>query len=673
MLTGVGGGTGVRAPARAARAGGARRQRNRRGQAAPASPLRRRLVWTLALSVALGALFLLALSQSLVSAVNSDGSANILQAQAMLHGNPLLRGWWTSDVSFYTTELPEYALVVAARGVSPDVVHICGALTYTLTVALAALLARGSAAGLAGWRRAGLAAGIMLAPSILGGTEVFLENPDHFGTSVPVLLLFLLLDWWDRPDRRDRPLYRWYVPAAACLLLAWTQLGDELSLMAATAPIAAVCACRLIARAAAAVRRRPQAGRGAGLRTGLAEDGPLLAAAIASIGIAQLGQRAITAMGGFDLRPIPGGRLAPLGQVPGNLHLLWTSIVLLFGANNPGVPRRAITRSQHIPLVLMTDLHVIGLLLAGAGLVAGIAVGFLGWAGRPGGPARPGRPGRVGRRGKPGDVDQAAEAPEAPEAAEAPEADEADEGGARVTQILVAAIGLTMAAAVFSSVLQSVASAHEIAILVPLSAVLAGRTLPSLAARLAPASARLAPGPARLAPGAAQRAPGAGRRLASPAARAGRVATVALAAWLAVGVAEMGYGAAWPATPVPVQSVADWLTAHHQRDGLAAYWQAAQTTVASGGAIQVAPVTDSAAAAMHWNAAARWYWRGLQRATFVITEARPRQPEPALALAAVRARFGRPAGEYHVGGFIIMTYRYNLLTRVRGGGFPGLS
>ena len=106
----------------------------------------------------------------------------------MLHGNPLLRGWWTTDVSFYTTELPEYALVVAVRGLSPDVVHICGALTYTLTVAFAALLARGSATGGAGWRRAGLAVAIMLAPSILGGTEVFLENPDHFGTSVPVLL-----------------------------------------------------------------------------------------------------------------------------------------------------------------------------------------------------------------------------------------------------------------------------------------------------------------------------------------------------------------------------------------------------------------------------------------------------------------------------------------------------
>ena len=162
------------------------------------------MAWALALAVALAALFLLALSQSLTSALSSDGASNILQAQAMLHGNPLLRGWWTSDVSFFTTELPEYALVVAARGASPDVVHICGALTYTLTVALAALLARGRATGPAGLRRAGIAVAIMLAPSVLGGTEVFLENPDHFGTSVPVLLVLLLLEWGEGATRSRR-------------------------------------------------------------------------------------------------------------------------------------------------------------------------------------------------------------------------------------------------------------------------------------------------------------------------------------------------------------------------------------------------------------------------------------------------------------------------------------
>ena len=568
MLAGVGD------RARADAADAARRRAG--GGPAARSQRQRRLAWSLALAIAQAALFTLSLCQSLTSAINSDGAANILQAQAMLHGNPLLRGWWTSDVSFYTTELPEYALVVAARGVSPDVVHICGALTYTLAVALAALVARGRATGAAGLRRAGLAVAIMLAPSILGGTEVFLENPDHFGTSVPVLLLLLLLDRGDEPGRRDRIVGRWYLPAAACALLAWTQVGDELSLAAATIPVAVVCACRL---AVAGLRRRSRAG----LRT----DGLLLAAAVVSVEVGLLTDYVIRAIGGFVQQTIAGQQLAPLRQLPGNAHLLWQSLVVIFGANNPGVPKRAITISAHVPLVLMTSLHVIGLVLALAGLVAGIAVGFLG-------------------RG--GDRD-------------------------RVTQILVVAIGVTVAAAVFGTVLKSLATAHEVAILLPLGAVLAGRTLPPLARRLV--SSRRQP-----------------------------VATVALAGWLAVGAAEMCYAAQWPAAPVSVQTVADWLVAHHQRDGLAAYWQAAQTTVTSGGRVLVAPVTQSATAPMPWEVAADWYRPGLRRATFVIAGAGPQHLEKPLSVAEVRARFGRPAAEYHVGDDVIMIYRYNLLTRL---------
>jgi hypothetical protein len=582
MLAEVGGRTGLRS-ARAAR-----------------SSWRRTLAWAVALAVAFAALFLLSLSQSRSSALSSDGASNILQAQAMLHGNPLLRGWWTSDVSFYTTELPEYALAVAARGLSPDVVHICGALTYTLAVALAGLLARGRATGAAGLRRAGIAVAIMLAPSVLGGTEVFLENPDHFGTSVPILLVLLLLDRGKGRDDADAP--RWYVPAAVCVLLAWSQVGDELSLVAATVPIGAVCAFRL---AVTLIRRRP--------RAELRWDGLLVAAALVSVAVARIAERALRAIGGFDQRPIPSTRLASLAQVPGNARLLSQSIVLLFGANNPGKPSQPLTISRHVPLLLSADLHVIGLVVAGAGLIAGIAAGFFG---------RPARPGGL--------------------------------GWDRVVQILVAAIGVTIAAGLFTTVMQSLSSAHEVAILLPLGAVLEGRTLPSSARPLV-------------------------RRLAEARAPSVRVATVttaatvALAGWLAVGVSDAAYGAAWPASPLPVQSVAAWLVAHHQRDGLATYWQGTETTVASGGRVLVAPVTATGTAAKHWEASSAWYQPSRYRATFVIAGLSPISSENALSVAAARARFGRPAAEYHVGIDIVMIYRYNLLTRLNGRTFPGPS
>jgi hypothetical protein len=598
MLTGVGGRTGRRRGV----GGGDGAQGSRRG---------RRLTWTVALAVALAVLFILSLSQSLIGAVNSDGASNILQAQAMLHGNPLLRGWWTADVSFYTTELPEYALVVAARGLSPDVVHICGALTYTLTVALAALLARGRARGAAGARRAGLAAAIMLAPSI-GGTAIFLENPDHFGTSVPILLLLLLLD---REEGRDLRPASWYVAAAVCVLLAWIQVGDELSMVAATVPVAVVCAFRVVI---GVIRRRP--------RAGLLRDGLLLAAALISVAVARIAERALRALGGFDLRPVPGAELASLRQLSGNARVLWDSIVVLFGANRPGPPGRAITISQHDLLAAMADLHVIGLALAGAGLVAGIAVGFFGWVGRADGSAQPDQPDQPDRPDRPG------------------------EDRDRVDQILVVDIGVTLAAGLFSTVLQSTSSAHEVAILVPLGAVLAARTLPPLARRLIGAWSQRA-------------------RVRSAA--VATVATVALVGWLAVGAAEMGYAATWPAAPVPVQNLAAWLVDHHERDGLAAYWQAAETTVTSGGRVLVAPVALSATGPKRWEASAAWYQPGRYRATFVLAEVRPQSPQDALTVATARARFGKPASEYDVGGIVVMIYRYNLLTRLHGGAFPG--
>jgi hypothetical protein len=598
MLAEVGGRTGLRS-ARAAR-----------------SPWRRRLVWAAALAVALAVLFLLAFSQSRSSALSSDGASNILQASAMLHGNPLLRGWWTSDVSFYTTELPEYALVVAARGLTPDVVHICGALTYVLAVALAGLAARGRAAGAVGLRRAGIAVAIMLAPSVLGGTEVFLENPDHFGTSVPLLLALLLLDWGQ--GRAEASARRWYVPLALCALLALAQVGDELSLVVATVPVAAVCLFRLVV---SLIRRRPLAE--------LRWDGLLAAAALISIAVARIAERVLRAAGGFDQRPIPGSRLAPLHHVPANARLLYQSVVLLFGANNPGAPGQSLTLDRHLPLVLSADLHVIGLLVAGAGLIAGIAAGYLGWPGRPGGPHR---------------------------------VDWADRD--RVVQILVVAIGVTLAAGLFTTVLQTLSSAHEIAVLLPLGAVLAGRTLPASAR---PLVRRLADARARRSRDSAVRRPPATMAAVTTA------VTIALAGWLAVGLAEAAYGATWPATAVPMQDVAGWLVAHHQQEGLASYWQATDTSVASGGRVVVAPVTTSAGAAKHWESSSTWYQPSQSRATFVIAGDAPRSTENSLSVARVRAQFGRPAAEYHVGVDVIMIYRYNLLTRLNGRAFPGPS
>jgi hypothetical protein len=90
-------------------------------------------------------LYVAYLGQSRSLGTDADGAGNVLQAWDMLHGNPLLRGWWLSDVSFYTTELPEYMLVELARGLNSGVINAAGAATYTLLLTLAVLVAKGRA------------------------------------------------------------------------------------------------------------------------------------------------------------------------------------------------------------------------------------------------------------------------------------------------------------------------------------------------------------------------------------------------------------------------------------------------------------------------------------------------------------------------------------------------
>jgi hypothetical protein len=522
----------------------------------PPPSWRSRLLWAGGLLLAAAGLFILYFRQSRVASFNSDGASQVLQAQDMLHGNLLLRGWWTGDVSFYTTELPEYMLVDLVRGLRPDVVHICGALTYTLTVLLAALLARGRATGLAGAVRALLAVGIMLAPSIASGTPVLLENPDHFGTAVPILVVLLIL---------DRAPERWYAPVTVCGLLAWAQVADDLAMVAVAVPVAAVAVVRLVLLA---IRLHP-------LRE-FRYDTALGIAAAVSILLAAGTDKAIRALGGFGLLPLPQQLFVSGSQLPGHIRALGETLLLLFGANSQG--------DQGLPFI--AQFHLIGLALAGLALLAAIIWYFT----------------RVDR----------------------------------VTQIVVAAAVATMAAAILTIELASVGQAHEVAVLLPFGAVLAGRVLPGLL-----------PDPDKVR---------AARRALLPAG----------GAWLAVGLAALCY--AGTGAPVSAENLplAGWLTAHGYTEGLAAYWEASSTTVDSGGKTLVAPVTNLGTAVYAWEADAAWYDPRTRRANFVVAMENPSGPLGGIAVSAGQEFFGRPAHTYRVDGYVIMVYRYNLLTRLTG-------
>ncbi len=254
----------------------------RRSPARPAT-IRRRSVTILLFALVAAGLFTLYLRVSRTYPENSDEANILLMAWDMLHGHVMLHGWAMSDVSFYTTELPQYALLESFLGLRPDTAHVGAAMTYTLVVLLAAILARGKrreVPGAEGAIRMLLTAGILIAPQLGAGVFILLLSVGHIGTAVPLMLTWLVIDrsgsahgGWVRGARR------WPQAVAVCLLLAWALVADPLVLVTGIIPLAAVCLMRFF-RALSRLSR--QAGRPAWRRAALAARGYELALAIAA-------------------------------------------------------------------------------------------------------------------------------------------------------------------------------------------------------------------------------------------------------------------------------------------------------------------------------------------------------------------------------------------------------
>jgi hypothetical protein len=290
-------------------------------------------VWVLGIIAAFASYLQLARTR----AVNSDGAGQALQAWDMLHGNLLLHGWLLGDVSYYTTELPQYMLVEFLRGLNKDVVHVAAAMTYTLAVLLAALLAKGNAAGRQAVARVLIAVGIMLAPQLASGVNILISSPDHIGTSVTVMVVWLILD-------HARP--RWYVPVIVGVFLAWAEAADMLVLYIGVLPLTGVCAVR--ACQAVAIERKPLASQWYDMALGAAA---LLAAATGVLAL-----RVIHAQGGFYM-PAPSAQFAHGGTaLVHNLVITAQGLLLLGGADFLGLRLTAST--------VFTMLHVVGVSLA---------------------------------------------------------------------------------------------------------------------------------------------------------------------------------------------------------------------------------------------------------------------------------------------------------------------
>jgi hypothetical protein len=265
-------------------------------------------------------LFVAYLRLSETYSLNSDSANILLMGRDLLHGHLLLHGWYMSDVSFYPTELPQYALLESLLGLHMQTAHVAAAMTYTLTFLLAVLLARSGSTGRAAMIRTLIAAGIMLAPQFGLGVFALDLSVGHIGTAVPLLLTWLLL---------DKAPARWYVPVLTALLLTWVLVADPIVYVVGIAPLALVCAVRVIR----------------GLITGSGHWTTRIAdrwyelslgtAAVAAAGMALVVTRILSHLGGFVLNKLPFYFRSP-SHLHHNAPAAW-KVLQIFGANYAGL------------------------------------------------------------------------------------------------------------------------------------------------------------------------------------------------------------------------------------------------------------------------------------------------------------------------------------------------
>lgn len=285
-------------------------------------------------------LFFCYLRVSGTTPIDSDGGADALQAWEMLHGNLLLHGWQLSNVSFYTIDLPQYMLIELVHGLNAEVIHIGAAVTYTLLILLAALLAKGTATGRQAAVRMVIAGGIMVAPELGASVKTLLLSPDHIGSALLVLATWLLV---------DRAPRRWYLPLAVAFLLALGLIADNTVLMTGVLPLLLVCAVRT--HQARIVNRLP-------LRS-VRYELALGAAALLAVPAARAALMLISAAGGFGIAQT-GLILVPFSDWLPHIMDAIDGLLLLFGADFTG---RKLDFSA-----ALTILHLVGLGLAAWGV-----------------------------------------------------------------------------------------------------------------------------------------------------------------------------------------------------------------------------------------------------------------------------------------------------------------
>lgn len=219
--------------------------------------------------------------------------------------------------------------------------------------------------------------------------------------------------------------------------------------------------------------------------------------------------------------------------------------------------------------------------------------------------------------------------------------------GDRVDQLIVAGIAINLAAFVWSALNINLLASHEIAPVLPLSAVLVGRVLVS--------------------PNGDRSALRAGWSAAAP-----RILALGLAGLLVAGFLGQ---AGRPAVPPSGMAVADWLEARQLHYGLGGYWVANSLTVDSGGTVQVVPLNGiDHITGYRWESRRDWYDPAKHDARFIVLQLN----SPSFFTVDVAiAQFGQPIDRVTLptsdrGNATVLVYDHNLLVGLPAWCAPGV-
>ena len=303
-----------------------------------------------------------------------------------------------------------------------------------------------------------------------------------------------------------------------------------------------------------------------------------LAGAAAVAGVAgSFAPRVIAALGGFQQSPV--GADTDLGQLRHGAWVTFQAFLELFGAN---VFNTSFCGARPGLEVVFVALHLAGAIVAACALGVGVA--------------------RIFRFGE------------------------------LIVPVFAVAIVINLGAYMISTHAQDLLGAREMAEVLPLGAVLAGRVL--------------------------------GDRIAAWT-RAAKGWFAPVLAVLAAGyLAALGYGAAQASVPAENEPLASWLVAHRLTDGLATYWQANSTTVDSHGQVRLSAVVQNPRDRLvpyQWETDGANYDPALHYANFVVADGP--SALPGMQLSA-ELTFGRPQRIYHADGYTILVWDTNLLAKL---------